>query len=217
MARAYDAEAPLPSGDTMEEACGVVGVYAPGHGVAHLAYFALYTLQHRGQESAGIAVSDGASIACHREMGLISSIFDEDILARLTGYIAVGHTRYSTTGSSVVVNAQPLLERAPFGDVALAHNGNLTNTEELRSKLPPSTILQATSDSEVLAKLIVQAPGADMVARIRSVMESAEGAYSIVMSTPRSLYAFRDPWGNEIVLWGKAGKDPIIPDGYTRE
>jgi amidophosphoribosyltransferase len=203
MARAYDAEAPLPSGDTMEEACGVVGVYAPGHGVAHLAYFALYTLQHRGQESAGIAVSDGASIACHREMGLISSIFDEEILARLTGYIAVGHTRYSTTGSSVVVNAQPLLERAPFGDVALAHNGNLTNTEELRSKLPPSTILQATSDSEVLAKLIVQAPGADMVARIRSVMESAEGAYSIVMSTPRSLYAFRDPWGVRPLCYGR--------------
>jgi len=123
MARAFDERAPLPGGDTLHEACGVVGIYAPGFDVARLAYFGLYALQHRGQESAGIAVSDGASIVCHREMGLLSSIFDEEILARLQGYIAVGHTRYSTTGSSVVVNAQPLLERTAFGDVALAHMG----------------------------------------------------------------------------------------------
>ena len=195
MARSYDAEAPLPAGDSLHEACGIVGVYAPGHDVARLAYFGLYALQHRGQESAGIAVSDGASIVCHREMGLLSSIFDEDILGRLTGYIAVGHTRYSTTGSSVVVNAQPLLERAAFGDVSLAHNGNLTNTDALRADLPAATVLQATSDSEVLAKMIVLAPGGDMIARIRHVMDRAEGAYSTVMSTENALYAFRDPWG----------------------
>ena len=203
MARAFDERAPLPGGDTLHEACGVMGIYAPGFDVARLAYFGLYALQHRGQESAGIAVSDGASIVCHREMGLLSSIFDEEILARLQGYIAVGHTRYSTTGSSVVVNAQPLLERTAFGDVALAHNGNLTNTDELRDTLLPETTLQATSDSEVLAKAIVQAPGADIVTRIRDVMTRAAGAYSIVMSTTDALYAFRDPWGVRPLCYGR--------------
>ena len=203
MARAFDERAPLPGGDTLHEACGVVGIYAPGFDVARLAYFGLYALQHRGQESAGIAVSDGRKILVYREMGLLSSIFDEEILARLQGYIAVGHTRYSTTGSSVVVNAQPLLERAAFGDVALAHNGNLTNTDELRDSLLPETTLQATSDSEVLAKAIVQAPGADIVARIRDVMTRAAGAYSIVMSTTDALYAFRDPWGVRPLCYGR--------------
>ena len=203
MARDYDGEAPMPAGDSMHEACGIVGIYAPGNEVARHAYFGLYALQHRGQESAGIAVSDGATIVCHREMGLISSIFDEGVLGTLTGYIAVGHTRYSTTGSSIVVNAQPLLEHSDFGEVALAHNGNLTNTDDLRTTLNAATILQATSDSEVLAKAIVQAPGDDMIARIRHVMTRAEGAYSIVMSTSRELYAFRDPWGVRPLCYGR--------------
>ena len=203
MARSYDAEAPMPAGDTLHEACGIVGIYAPGNDVARHAYFGLYALQHRGQESAGIAVSDGATIVCHREMGLISSIFDEEILGNLTGYISVGHTRYSTTGSSVVVNAQPLLEHAEFGDMTVAHNGNLTNTDALRATLDPMTVLAATSDSEVLAKAIVQAPGRDMVARIRHVMARAEGAYSIVMSTEKALYAFRDPWGVRPLCYGR--------------
>ena len=203
MARDYDGEAPMPGGDSMHEACGIVGIYAPGNEVARHAYFGLYALQHRGQESAGIAVSDGATIVCHREMGLISSIFDEEVLGKLTGYIAVGHTRYSTTGSSVVVNAQPLLEHSDFGEVALAHNGNLTNTDDLRHGLKAATVLQATSDSEVLAKAIVQAPGDDMIARIRHVMTQAEGAYSIVMSTAKALYAFRDPWGVRPLCYGR--------------
>ena len=193
----------MPAGDSMHEACGIVGIYAPGNEVARHAYFGLYALQHRGQESAGIAVSDGATIVCHREMGLISSIFDEDVLGRLSGYISVGHTRYSTTGSSIVVNAQPLLEHSDFGEVALAHNGNLTNTDDLRESLLAATVLQATSDSEVLAKAIVQAPGADMIARIRHVMSRAEGAYSIVMSTAKALYAFRDPWGVRPLCYGR--------------
>ena len=193
----------MPAGDTLHEACGIVGIYAPGNDVARHAYFGLYALQHRGQESAGIAVSDGATIVCHREMGLISSIFDEEILGNLTGYISVGHTRYSTTGSSVVVNAQPLLEHAEFGDMTVAHNGNLTNTDALRATLDPMTVLAATSDSEVLAKAIVQAPGRDMVARIRHVMARAEGAYSIVMSTEKALYAFRDPWGVRPLCYGR--------------
>src|ERR1700681_3611573 len=123
MARSYDQEARQPAGDVAYEACGVVGVYAPGRDVARLAYFALYALQHRGQESAGIAVSDGHRIFSHVEMGLLGAIFTEDILTRLTGFLAVGHTRYSTTGSSVVVNAQPLLEQSTLGEFVFAHNG----------------------------------------------------------------------------------------------
>ncbi|MGH7756668.1 MAG: amidophosphoribosyltransferase, partial [Vulcanimicrobiaceae bacterium] len=207
MARAYDEEAELPGGDTLHEACGIVGIYAPGQDVARLCYFGLYALQHRGQESAGIAVSDGGSLVCHREMGLLSGIFTEDILRTLTGYIACGHTRYSTTGSSVVVNAQPLLEQTELGEFAIAHNGNLTNTDELRATLAPTTVLQASSDSEVLAKLIVEAPGGSLVERIRSVMGRAAGAYSCVVSTARGLYAFRDPWGVRPLCYG------TLPDG----
>ncbi len=203
MARSYDARAPAPAGDSLHEACGVAGAYAPGHDVARLVYFALYSLQHRGQESAGIAVSDGGSIVCHRQMGLLSSIFDEEILRRLSGHIAIGHTRYSTTGSSVVVNAQPLLDHTTLGEIALAHNGNLTNTEALRAELSATTVLQASSDSEVLAKLIVESPHDDMIERIRGVMNQAEGAYSVVMATETTLYAFRDPWGVRPLCYGR--------------
>jgi amidophosphoribosyltransferase len=174
--------------------CGITGLLTPGRDAARLAYFGLYALQHRGQESAGIAAADGGTIRSHKDMGLIGAIFDEDSLAQLSGYIAVGHTRYSTTGSSIVVNAQPLLESTEIGDFAFAHNGNLTNTDELRASLSPSTTLQATSDSEVMAKTIVEAPGS-MLDRIKHVLSIARGAYSIVLITKDELYAFRDPWG----------------------
>lgn len=174
--------------------CGITGVYAPARDAARLAFFALYALQHRGQESAGIAAADGGTIRSHKEMGLLGAIFDEDILGELSGHIAIGHTRYSTTGSSIVVNAQPLLERTELGDFAFAHNGNLTNTDELRDTLAPTTILQATSDSEVMAKLIVESKGT-MVERIQSVLARARGAYSVVLCTENELFAFRDPWG----------------------
>jgi amidophosphoribosyltransferase len=174
--------------------CGVTGVFAPQRDAARLAYFALYALQHRGQESAGIAASDGGTIRSHKEMGLLGAIFDEEILSALGGHIAVGHTRYSTTGSSMVVNAQPLLERTDIGDFAFAHNGNLTNTDDLRDTLSPTTVLQATSDSEVMAKLLVEAKGS-MIDRIRSLMARARGAYSVALITDSELYAFRDPWG----------------------
>ena len=164
--------------------CGITGVFAPGRDAARLAFFALYALQHRGQESAGIAAADGGTIRSHKEMGLLGAIFDEDILGELSGHIAIGHTRYSTTGSSIVVNAQPLLERTELGDFAFAHNGNLTNTDELRESLAPTTVLQASSDSEVMAKLIVESKGS-MLERIESVLASAPGAYSIVLCTDR--------------------------------
>ncbi|MFN2528027.1 MAG: amidophosphoribosyltransferase [Candidatus Baltobacteraceae bacterium] len=189
--------------------CGITGIFAPGHDAARLAFFGLYALQHRGQESAGIAVSDGGTIRSHREMGLLSAIFDEDILSGLTGHIATGHTRYSTSGSSVVVNAQPLLETTEIGDFAFAHNGNLTNTDELRDTLSPTTILQATSDSEVLAKLIVEADG-PMMERIASIMNRARGAYSVVLCTRDQLYAFRDPWGVRPLCLGTYGEKGYV-------
>src|SRR5579872_4869017 len=182
--------------------CGITGVFAPGRDAARLAFFALYALQHRGQESAGIAAADGGTIRSHKEMGLIGAIFDEEILGELSGYIAVGHTRYSTTGSSIVVNAQPLLESTEIGDFAFAHNGNLTNTDELREALSPTTTLQATSDTEVMAKALVEADG-PMLERIKKVMQVARGAYSIVLCTKDELFAFRDPWGVRPLCIGK--------------
>src|ERR1700761_6983808 len=118
MARAYDEQAEQPAGDVLHEACGVTAIYAPGDDVARLAYFALYALQHRGQESAGIAVGDGCRIDSHREMGLLTGVFDEEILVRLRGIAAIGHTRYSTTGSSIVCNAQPFVEESNLGPFA---------------------------------------------------------------------------------------------------
>ncbi len=179
-------------------------MYAPGLDAARPAFFALYALQHRGQESAGIAAADGGTIRSHKDMGLLGAIFDEDILSRLSGSIAVGHTRYSTTGSSIVVNAQPLLEKTDIGDFAFAHNGNLTNTDELRATLSPSLTLQATSDSEVMAKLLVEAEGT-MLERIALVLRRARGAYSIVLCTENELYAFRDPWGVRPLCLGSYG------------
>lgn len=174
--------------------CGITGIYSPGRDAARLAYFGLYALQHRGQESAGIASADGGTIRSHKEMGLLGAIFDEEILAGLSGHIAIGHTRYSTTGSSAVVNAQPLLESTEIGEFAFAHNGNLTNTDELAAALSPATVLQASSDSEVMAKAIVEANGT-MLERIAAVVGKARGAYSIVLCTSNELFAFRDPWG----------------------
>jgi amidophosphoribosyltransferase len=175
--------------------CGVVGVFAPGRDAARLAYFALYALQHRGQESAGIAVSDGGRIVSHVSMGLVGAIFDEKKLQKLSGYLAVGHTRYSTTGSSVVVNAQPLLENTTIGEFVFAHNGNLTNHDQIRAGLSPDLTLVASSDSEVLSKAIVDVEKPTMDERIADVMLRADGAYSCVVGTERELFGFRDPWG----------------------
>src|SRR5579863_3011916 len=189
--------------------CGITGVFAPARDAARLAYFGLYALQHRGQESAGIAAADGGTIRSHKDMGLIGAIFDEEMLGQLSGHIAVGHTRYSTTGSSVVVNAQPLLETTEIGDFAFAHNGNLTNTDELREALSPTTTLQASSDSEVMAKTIVEADG-PMIERIKRVLEVARGAYSIVLCTKDELYAFRDPWGVRPLCLGELSEGGYV-------
>jgi amidophosphoribosyltransferase len=205
MARTYDEPAGMPAGDVLTEKCGVVALHAPGADVARLVYFGLYALQHRGQESAGIAVGDGRNLASHREMGLLTGVFNEDVLGRLTGEWAIGHTRYSTSGSSIIVNAQPFVEETDIGPFAFAHNGNLTNADALLAALPPTVTLDATSDSEILAKTIALAPGATLAERIRSAMQVAEGAYSIVMTTPSSIVAFRDPWGVRPLCIGTYG------------
>jgi amidophosphoribosyltransferase len=205
MARAYDEEAVQPAGDVLHEACGVTGIYSPGDDVARLAYFGLYALQHRGQESAGLAVGDGIGIDSHREMGLITGVFDEEILGRLRGNVAIGHTRYSTTGSSIVVNAQPFVAESNLGPFAFAHNGNLTNTDELAALLPEDVRLTATSDSEILAKTIALASGSTWTEKIKAAMRIAEGAYSVVLLTPDSVYGFRDPWGVRPLCAGTYG------------
>ncbi|MDB5094623.1 MAG: amidophosphoribosyltransferase, partial [Candidatus Eremiobacteraeota bacterium] len=205
MARAYDSEAVQPAGDVLHEACGITAVYAPGEDVARLVYFGLYALQHRGQESAGIAVGNGTTIDSHREMGLITGVFDEEILVRLKGDFAIGHTRYSTTGSSIVVNAQPFVEESDLGPFAFAHNGNLTNADELALTLPDDVRMSATSDSEVLAKIIARAEGATWTEKIKAAMRVAEGAYSVVMCTRDAIYGFRDPWGVRPLCIGTYG------------
>jgi len=205
MARAYDQEAVQPAGDVLHEACGVAGIYAPGEDVARLAYFGLYARQHRGQESAGLAVGDGVCIDSHRQMGLITGSFDEAILGRLRGIVAIGHTRYSTTGSSIIVNAQPFIEQSDLGEFAFAHNGNLTNADELAALLPDDVRLAATSDSEILAKTIALAPGSTWTDKIKAAMRVAEGAYSVALLTRDAVYGFRDPWGVRPLCVGTYG------------
>ncbi len=182
------------------DACGVFGVWAPGEDVAKLAYFGLYALQHRGQESAGIAVSDGRRIVVHKEMGLVAQVFDEPSLTALRGDIAVAHCRYSTTGASVWANAQPTFRSTPTLSVALGHNGNLTNTRELADMLPPESgysSMNATSDTDVLTELIVGGAAAyggveEAAARI---LPLARGAYSLAFMAENTRYAARDPQG----------------------
>ena len=179
------------------EACGVVGVYTPGEEAARTAFFGLFSLQHRGQESAGIASADGRTIFCRREMGLVSQAFHEFDLDRLPGDLAVGHTRYSTTGASYLDNAQPLEVTGSNGRIALSHNGNVINAVSLRAELEDAWGLRFTTatDSEVIAQLVANAPGVTWGERISYMMRRLQGAYSVVTLTPTSLLAFRDPLG----------------------
>ncbi len=184
--------------DKPEEACGVFGVYAPEEDVAKLAYFGLYALQHRGQESAGIAAFEGNLVHCHKDMGLVSQVFNEEILETLTGYLAVGHTRYSTTGSSLKANAQPAVLDTRLGKLALAHNGNLVNALELREKLQKSDrCFITTTDSEAIAFAIAEEVdrGKDWLEAATSAFKLCSGAYSLVIGTPEGMMGARDPHG----------------------
>ena len=183
--------------DKPEEACGVFGVYAPEKAleVAKLTYFGLYALQHRGQESAGIATLNKGNIYCHKDMGLVSQVFNEDILEQLPGEVAVGHTRYSTTGSSLKENAQPVILDTRLGKLALAHNGNLVNTVELRQHLTQRKADFITStDSEMIALTIADEvnSGKDWIQGAISAFQLCDGAYSLSIATPGGLMGARD-------------------------
>jgi len=192
----------LPRRDDLEmrrglhESCGIFGVYAPGEDVARLTFFGLYTLQHRGQESAGIATSDGERIRLHTGMGLVAQAIDDLALDRLRGDIAIGHTRYSTMGSSRIINAQPILLSGPAGQIALGHNGNIVNVEYLRRELARRGYdFSTTTDSEIIGKLILSSVDEGWVAKIQYAMRRLQGAYSLVIMTKEALIGVRDPWG----------------------
>jgi amidophosphoribosyltransferase len=191
--------------DGPRDECGVFGVYAPGSDVARLSYFALYSLQHRGQESAGIAVCEDGHITTLRERGLVSQVFDEQKLRALPGGAAIGHVRYSTTGSSNWENSQPV-HRSDKREVALAHNGNLINAVELREELTADGVnFAGTSDSEVIAALLATNEGPTIEDAVQAVLPRLEGAFSIVVLTRDSVVAFRDPLGLRPLALGKLG------------
>ncbi len=197
--------------DRPEEACGVFGVYAPGEDVARLTYFGLHALQHRGQESAGIAVGDDETVMVTKNLGLVSKVFRESDLDSLPGSVAIGHTRYSTTGSSTSwENAQPHLSAIGHQVIALAHNGNLVNTHELREELKGNGIrFRSTTDSEVIATLVGHFTQIHNTIRagIRETMRLIRGAYAVVLVTESALYAFRDPYGVRPLVIGKLPDD----------
>jgi amidophosphoribosyltransferase len=190
--------------------CGVFGVYAPERDVARLSYFGLFALQHRGQESAGIAVSEAGRLTALRDLGLVTQVFDEQKLHGLRGQIAIGHTRYSTTGSSQWSNAQPLVQHGGVRTVSLGHNGNLVNAHALREELSSTGVtLRATSDTEVIAALIANDEGTldDAVA---NTMRRLDGAYSIVALSEGTLVAFRDPYGFRPLVLGRIHDDWVV-------
>ncbi len=189
--------------DKLHEECGIFGIYAPGAEVARYTFFALYALQHRGQEAAGIVTSDGQVAHVHKGMGLVSQVFDEDNLRYLLGHLAIGHTRYSTTGSPKLRNTQPYVIETLDGPLAIGHNGNLINAPQLRRELLERGVgLSTSSDSEVILHLLAGS-GGDWMARIRIVMARAEGAYALVILTRDAIYGVRDPWGLRPLVLGK--------------
>ena len=199
--------------DAPREACGVFGIYAPPTqattlDVARLTFFGLYALQHRGQESAGIATYDGRVAHIHKGMGLVAQVFTEENLHPLRGHAAIGHTRYSTTGSSRLRNAQPYLIETALGPLGIAHNGNLTNSPQLRRDLLQRGVgLASSSDSEVITQMLAGAAGQTWEDRLRMFMIQARGAYSLTILTQDAVYGVRDPWGFRPLCIGKINGD----------
>ncbi len=188
----------------MHESCGVFGVYSPDEDVARLTFFALFALQHRGQESSGIATADSKRIRIHTGMGRVSNVFTEDSLTQLTGHIAIGHNRYSTAGSSREANAQPIIVGSGDNTIAVAHNGNIINATHLYEELTGMGYrFQGSTDTEAIADLILSSPDRTWVDRIRYTMRRLQGAYSLVMLTKNELFAVRDPFGVRPLCLGK--------------
>ena len=197
--------------DSPHDECGVFGVYAPGTDVARLTYFGLYALQHRGQESAGIAVSNNGEIFLRKRLGLVSQVFDESDLRHLTGQIAVGHTRYSTTGSTLPENAGPMAADSTLGTLVVAHNGNIANAADLHAEMVTEGIrFQTTTDSEILTRLIASAPGSTMLAKLQSALLRCSGAYSLSILTADKLYALRDPNGIRPLCLGRTDDGWVV-------
>jgi amidophosphoribosyltransferase len=218
---------PIPSRDLPElsvlptysphgprEECGVIGIYAPGQPVARLTYLGLHALQHRGQESAGIATTDGSQLHLHKRLGLVSQVFDRETIETLeagdergagqAAIAAIGHTRYSTQGSNTLPNVQPVHARGDLGELMLGHNGNLTNASWLRDELGEQGVDFVTaSDTEVLARFIAHAPGRTWAQRIERAFHRATGAYTFTMLTEAALVAVRDPVGFRPLALGR--------------
>ena len=197
--------------DRPREECGVIGIFAPDEDVARMAFFGLYALQHRGQEAAGMAVSDGRTMRLHKEVGLVSQVFTPEALAPMHGHYAIGHTRYSTTGSSLARNAQPFMIETLYGPMAVAHNGNLINSGELRQELLRRGVgLHASSDTEVITMMLAGAEGATWMERIRGSDGQMERRVFAGDPDPDGVFAVRDPWGFRPLSVG------ILPGGGTR-
>ncbi len=209
-----------PQDQGPQDACGVFGVWAPGEDVAKLTYYGLYALQHRGQESAGIAVSNERQILVYKDMGLVSQVFDESTLESLKGHIAVGHARYSTTGASTWHNAQPTFQPTRDGSIALAHNGNLTNTAELAEMVAQelvdggvdaqSRMPSATNDTSLVTALLAHHPGQTLEERAAALLPKVHGAYSFVWMSEHTLYAARDPQGIRPLVLGRLERGWVV-------
>jgi len=192
----------IPS-DKVHEECGVVAIYGNPE-ASKLAYLSLYALQHRGQESAGIAASNGERVELHKGMGLVSDLFTAEVLAHLSGSLAIGHTRYSTTGDSALLNAQPIMVECNKGKIALAHNGNITNAHEVHAQLEQQgSIFQTTSDTEVVVHLIARSREQTLADAMADSLRRIEGAFSLVMLTPDRIFAARDPRGFRPLVMGR--------------
>jgi len=197
--------------DQLHDECGVFGIYGPDLNVAQLTYYGIFALQHRGQESAGIAVSCGKDIELYKNMGLVTEVFDDYILEHLDGDIAVGHVRYSTSGGSSLINAQPLVFNYVGGKIALAHNGNITNAEVLRQNLAKEgSVFQTTADSEVIVNLMAREGILSPKEAILRATSKIKGAYSLVMMTQKELFGLRDPHGVRPLCLGKLDSSYII-------
>lgn len=198
--------------DKFKEECGVFGIYSKsGLDVAAVSYYGLYALQHRGQESAGIVVSDEKNLMCHKDMGLVADVFNENILKNMKGKAAIGHVRYSTTGESKAENAQPLLSKFKLGSIAIAHNGNLINADVIRELLEDAGVLFQTSiDSEVILNLIARKAKKGLEQAIVDTVQAIKGSYAMVMITEEKLIGLRDPNGIRPMCIGKIGEDYIL-------
>ncbi|MFA6771779.1 MAG: amidophosphoribosyltransferase, partial [Dehalococcoidales bacterium] len=194
------------------EACGIFGIYSHTEDIARITFFGLFALQHRGQESTGIATSNGSEIRVHARMGLVSQVFDEKTLKRLKGHIAIGHNRYSTTGSSRRHNAQPIVVNDGYNEIALSHNGNIANSEALRLELESQGyVFNTTTDSEIIGYLILSAPHQEWPQKIRYAMHRLQGAYSLAIMTRNQLFAMRDPYGVRPLCIGQInGKSYVV-------